>query len=50
MGIAATGKRVTVRMATFDKVVGGQLVESEVLMDISSLLQQIGVMPPPKGF
>jgi len=49
MGIAPTGKPVVCRMATFDKVVGGKLVESEVIMDLASLLIQLGVMQPHKG-
>jgi predicted ester cyclase len=50
MGIAPTNKRVAVRMATFDRVVNGQIVSSEVIMDTASLLEQLGVIDPPKGF
>jgi hypothetical protein len=35
-------------MATFDKVVDGKLVESEVFMDVASLLIQPGAMLPLK--
>ena len=50
MGIKPTGKRVKVRMATFDRVVDGKIVSSEVFMDTASLLIQLGVMqPPPMG-
>jgi putative methionine-R-sulfoxide reductase with GAF domain len=47
MGIPATGKHVCVRMATFDRVVDGKIVSSEVIMDVAGLLIQLGVMPPP---
>jgi predicted ester cyclase len=47
MGVPATGKHVCVRMATFDRVVDGKMVSSEVIMDIAGLLIQLGVMPPP---
>lgn len=50
MGIAPTNKRVTVRMATFDKVANGQIVSSEVIMDTASLMEQLGVIDPPKSF
>ena len=43
MGIKPTGKRVSVRMATFDRVVDGKIVSSEVFMDTASLLRQLGV-------
>lgn len=46
MGIEPTGRRVAVRMATFDRVLGGKIVSSEVFMDTASLLRQLGVMPP----
>jgi len=49
MGIPPTGKKVVCRMATFDKVVDGKLVQSEVIMDVASLLVQLGVLQPPKG-
>jgi hypothetical protein len=49
MGIPPTGKRVVVRMATFDRVIGGKIVSSEVIMDMAGLLIQLGVMEPPTG-
>lgn len=50
MGIPPTGKRVCVRFAAFNKIVDGKIVEAEVFMDVASLLVQLGVLPPPKGF
>jgi predicted ester cyclase len=49
MGIPPTGKSVVVRMATFDRVVDGKIVSSEVIMDTAGLLIQLGVMEPPTG-
>ena len=45
LGVSATSKWVTVTGMVFDRVVEGQLVESQILMDIMSLLTQLGVMP-----
>jgi steroid delta-isomerase-like uncharacterized protein len=44
LGVPATGKQVTVTGMVFDRVVGGQLVESQILTDTLSLLTQLGVM------
>ena len=50
MGIPPTGKDVCVRMTAFDKIENGKIRSSEVIVDVVSLLIQLGVMPPPKGF
>ena len=50
MGIPATGKHVVVRFAAFDRVIDGKMVSGEILQDTVSLLIQLGVMEPPKGF
>lgn len=50
MGIPATGKHVVVRFAAFDRVIGGKMVSGEIIQDTVSLLIQLGVMEPPKGF
>jgi steroid delta-isomerase-like uncharacterized protein len=47
LGIPPTGKRVTVRSMVFDYYVDGKLKESRLLMDIMSLMQQLGVVPLP---
>ena len=49
LGMPATSKQVTVTGMVFDRVVGGQLVESQILMDTLSLLTQLGAVPglPP---
>src|SRR5262249_57867753 len=46
-GIPPTGKRVTVPLLAFDYFVAGQCKESRGLMNIMSLMQQLGVVPPP---
>jgi steroid delta-isomerase-like uncharacterized protein len=45
LGVPATGKQVTVTGMVFDRMVEGQLVESQILMNTLSLLTQLGVMP-----
>ena len=50
MGVPATGKPIVGRFAAFDRIVDGKLVSSEVFMDVTSLLIQIGAMEPPKAF
>jgi steroid delta-isomerase-like uncharacterized protein len=47
LGIPPTGKRVTVPSMVFDYYVDGKLKESRILMNIMSLMQQLGVVPPP---
>jgi steroid delta-isomerase-like uncharacterized protein len=47
LGIPPTGKRVTVPCMVFDYFVAGKLKESRLLMNIMSLMQQLGVVPPP---
>ena len=47
LGIPPTGKRVTVPCVVFDSFVAGKCKESRFLMNIMSLMQQLGVVPPP---
>jgi steroid delta-isomerase-like uncharacterized protein len=47
LGIPPTGKRVTVPLMAFDSFVAGQCKESRGMMNIMSLMQQLGVVPPP---
>ncbi|GHO65387.1 hypothetical protein KSC_042790 [Ktedonobacter sp. SOSP1-52] len=46
-GVPATGKQIMVTGMVFDRVVEGQLVESQILMDILSLLTQLGAIALP---
>jgi steroid delta-isomerase-like uncharacterized protein len=45
MGIPATGKPVKVKGVVIDRVVGGWMVDSRILMDSMGMLQQLGVLP-----
>jgi steroid delta-isomerase-like uncharacterized protein len=47
LGIPPTGKRVTVPLMAVDYFVAGQCKKSRILMDTMSLMQQLGVVPPP---
>lgn len=47
LGIPPTGKRVTVPGMGFDYCVAGQCKKSRIVMDIMSLMHQLGVVPPP---
>ena len=47
LGIAGTGKRVTVAAIGIYRFAEGQFVESWVQMDTLGLLQQLGVVPMP---
>ena len=44
MGIAPTGREVTVEGVQFDRVRDGKVVESHGLFDALGLLQQLGVV------
>jgi len=45
LGIAPTGKRVSMRCMTFDTYEDGKLKKSRLMMNVLSLLQQLGAMP-----
>lgn len=47
MGIAATGRTVTVQAWTIDRYRDGIFVESRIIMDVAGLLGQLGVLPAP---
>lgn len=47
IGVPPTGKRVTVRCMAFDHFVAGQCKATRMLMDIMSLMQQLGAVPAP---
>ena len=47
LGIPATGKRVSVWGVVIDKVRGGKMAESRIIMDTIGLMQQLGVIPGP---
>ena len=47
MGVPPNGKKVSLWMCNVWKVVGGKAVEWWINMDTLSLMQQMGVVPPP---
>ncbi|HEX8036801.1 MAG TPA: ester cyclase [Ktedonobacterales bacterium] len=47
LGVPPTGKQVTVTGMVFDRVVAGQMVESQLLMNTMSLLSQLGAIALP---
>lgn len=48
MGIAPTGKQVTVTTIGIYRFAGNKLEEAWIQMDELGMLQQLGVMPPPR--
>src|SRR5262245_26440832 len=47
MGIAPTGKPVTISLIRICRMAGGQIAEGWVVFDVLGMLQQIGALPPP---
>ena len=45
LGIPATGKGVRVKGVVIDRVVGGLMTDSRILMDTFGMMQQLGVVP-----
>ena len=46
LGVPATGKRVSVKGVVIDRLNGGKMSDSRILMDTLGLMQQLGVLPP----
>ncbi len=46
MGIAPTGKQITIAGMVISRYVGGKQVEAWVSMDLLGMMQQMGVAPP----
>ncbi len=47
MGIPPTGKQVTIKGIAIHRIAKGKVVENWVTMDMLSVMQQLGVVPPP---
>jgi steroid delta-isomerase-like uncharacterized protein len=45
LGIPATGKGVSVKGVVIDRLVGGLMTDSRILMDTMGMMQQLGVVP-----
>jgi predicted ester cyclase len=48
-GNQPTGRLVTVQGLIFARTAHGRIVENWILIDQMSMLQQLGVVPPPRG-
>jgi len=48
MGVAPTGKEVTITGISILRIVGGKIVEEWGEMDNLGMMQQLGVIPPPE--
>ena len=49
LGIPATGRSVTVNGVVIDRLSGGKMADSRILMDSLAMMQQLGVVPTPGG-
>ena len=47
LGIPATGRNVTVKGVVIDRLSGGKMADSRILMDSLGMMQQLGVVPTP---
>src|SRR5580692_6287375 len=47
LGIPATGRPVSVKGVVIDRIVGGKMTDSRILMDNLGMMQQLGVISPP---
>lgn len=47
-GLPPTGKRIAVSAYLLDRVKDGKVVEHWSLFDVMSMMQQLGVVPPPQ--
>jgi len=48
MGIAPTGKQMTVGLIEILRIAGGKMVEHWNVVDSLGMMQQLGVVPPPE--
>jgi|SRR5579864_56776 len=48
-GIPASGKRVEIRVFNIHRILGGKITRAESVVDMMSLMQQIGAIPAPGG-
>jgi len=49
LGIPATSRKVTVKGVVIDRLSGGKMADSRILMDSLGMMQQLGVVPTPGG-
>ena len=46
LGVPATGRSISVKGVVIDRIVEGKMVDSHILMDGLSMMQQLGALPP----
>ena len=49
LGVPATGRPVKVWGMVIDRLEGGKIKDTRILMDALGLMMQLGVIPPPQG-
>ncbi len=49
LGVPATGRPVTVWGIVIDRLEGGKIKDTRIIMDTLGLMIQLGVVPPPKA-
>jgi steroid delta-isomerase-like uncharacterized protein len=49
LAIPATGRHITVKGVVIDRLSGGKMADSRILMDSLGMMQQLGVVPTPGG-
>ena len=47
LGIPASGRKVSVSGVVIDRLSGGKMADSRILMDTLGMMQQLGVIPAP---
>jgi steroid delta-isomerase-like uncharacterized protein len=47
LGIPPTGRHITVKGVVIDRLVGGKMADSRILMDTLGMMQQLGAIPTP---
>jgi steroid delta-isomerase-like uncharacterized protein len=48
LGVPATGRPVKVWGVVIDRLEGGKIADTRIIMDVLGLMMQLGVFPPPK--
>jgi len=49
LGIPPTGRKVTVKGVVIDRLFGGKMADSRIMMDTLGMMQQLGVVPTSDG-
>jgi steroid delta-isomerase-like uncharacterized protein len=49
LGVPATDRLVTIWGIVIDRLEGGKIKDTRIIMDTLGLMMQLGVVPPPKA-